>query len=84
MSDPVYLYGHGSRRHIADATAAPVILGSITGRALCGGMFRTEEETVRQLRYWATEQVAERRITRARSLPVCKFCERAYAKAGAS
>jgi hypothetical protein len=74
MAEPTYLYGYGSRRHIADPDVAP---GSKGGRqALCGAWQDTEETTLTTLAHWTSRPAAERSMARLRELPICKHCER--------
>jgi hypothetical protein len=75
VSEPVYLYSD-QRRHVADPEDA-----SGTRRlALCGSLFLTETEMVARFRRFLTGDLTlQRRIEKARALPVCSWCSRRWA-----
>jgi hypothetical protein len=75
VSEPVYLYSD-QRRHIAD----PEDTSRARRRALCSALFLTEDELVARFRRFLTGDLTlNRRIEKARKLPVCAWCSRRYA-----
>jgi len=77
MTAPVYVYGYGRRRHIAESSENPTYPWQ---PALCGTMCESEQTMASvQKRYFDTK-VAERRIAKAITQPVCKHCQKAWDK----
>lgn len=75
MNDTVYLYSYGNKRHIA---ANPGFTDPRAAVALCGGVYDTDAAmTARAFCGPDSGPQAERRIAKARSLPVCQRCQKA-------
>lgn len=79
MTEPTYLYGYGKRRHIQTPEKA-------SGYSFCDKTstprYFTDEEMADDYRRWnrngAERQRAESYIQAARTLPVCKRCQKAW------
>lgn len=75
MPEPMYLYSE-QRRHVAD----PEDTTRTRRRALCGALFLTEAEVVARFRRCLTGDLTlNRRVERAKKLPVCSWCSRRWA-----
>lgn len=77
MTAPVYLYGHGSRKHIADPDMPD--RSEERGWTYCGLRHWTAEAVHSQLLRWSgTDQASiDREVDRRKALPVCQRCQKA-------
>jgi hypothetical protein len=78
VTGPVYLYS-GQKRHVAD----PAVPGDGERQrmALCGHRHDTVLEMVAKLRRYLTGDLTlQRRVERAKSMPVCSWCSRRWAE----
>lgn len=79
-----YLYGYGSRRHIAKPWGENLTVRDSTQKeSFCSGLFKTEEGL--RWRYASlgdTDAQVNARIEAKKALPICKLCETRATKSG--
>ena len=83
MSEPIYLYSYGRRRHIKDPNAASGRRPEFSARSLCGDWHDTEERMLDTFRWW-DPALAESRMARKKAEPICQRCQKAWDKQVAS
>lgn len=78
MSEPVYLYSYGRRRHIANPNGTPARRPEFSRESYCGQWHDTEARMVDTFQ-WA--DVPEKAIARKKTEPICQRCQKAHDKA---
>ena len=81
MSEHVYLYSYGKRRHIKDPNGTASRRPEFSAQARCGGWFDTDKRMADTLKWWKIDdRAANEAMDRKRAEPICKRCERLAAQ----